>query len=637
MMGDLRERPKLFALIQKAIGNGELHARLVEQVNAHVHALSQDAESTNAAVRDSERALKDAQKARDVAVKDVDEKLWQTLIDDIGKVYAEHKNEISTLDPKAAKSIDDFVVLAKKVNTLGGQLSTIVGSLRSGWRPYLTGFAVLTFVAAVPFFKLVPGDIARWISLATALGSFAAAVAPSIRAISTILGETASFADKLDSVSQGALKSVLEKEEALRDASREAQARREAANRASLALARYVGPEGSANPPRLLRYMLEDDPDTKAMEAEIGLIGRARRLFEAVDAIVKVERKKRENGEASDLLVPDRIVLYIDDLDRCSYDQVYAVLQAIHLLLAFELFVVVVGIDVTWVQDAIAKQIDAAPVFAAISGNEEEVGRARRKRAIGYLEKIFQIPFWLRPLSTEGAKGGSYGEYVRTLLAQNLPPAKSDAAPGATGSNIFSPERDRAMDATAGVRPESFAAAQEPLASFVAPEEQFAAIEEALATVALTKEEVDFLAHPAIGKLAAKAPRGVKRLVNVYRIVRARMSEVDLQRLAGSDAAPPLYPLYALIAAIETGQPLEVADDLYTGMKDIPPDWTWSPEKRQAEALHQPYAKIHAQLQAQALADAFAAVESIRKGPITAKDYVDVGRQVRRYSFNKFV
>ncbi len=34
----------------------------------------------------------------------------------------------------------------------------------------------------------------------------------------------------------------------------------------------------------------------------------------------------------------NRIVLYIDDLDRCEPDKVAKVLQAVHLLLAFPLF-----------------------------------------------------------------------------------------------------------------------------------------------------------------------------------------------------------------------------------------------------------------------------------------------------------
>ncbi len=101
--------------------------------------------------------------------------------------------------------------------------------------------------------------------------------------------------------------------------------------------------------------MLEDDPDTKALERDIGLISRTRRLFQAVDDIARdMRRQRRTPGyagrEGADLETPERIVIYIDDLDRCSETKVYEVLQAIHLLLAFDLFVVVVGVDVGWVR-----------------------------------------------------------------------------------------------------------------------------------------------------------------------------------------------------------------------------------------------------------------------------------------------
>ena len=38
-------------------------------------------------------------------------------------------------------------------------------------------------------------------------------------------------------------------------------------------------------------------------------------------------------------------LLYIDDLDRCSEDKVVKVLEAVHLLLAFKLFVVIVAVE----------------------------------------------------------------------------------------------------------------------------------------------------------------------------------------------------------------------------------------------------------------------------------------------------
>ena len=47
--------------------------------------------------------------------------------------------------------------------------------------------------------------------------------------------------------------------------------------------------------------------------------------------------------------VLDRLVLYVDDLDRCPADKVREVLRAVHLLLAFDLFVCVVAVDPRWV------------------------------------------------------------------------------------------------------------------------------------------------------------------------------------------------------------------------------------------------------------------------------------------------
>lgn len=52
----------------------------------------------------------------------------------------------------------------------------------------------------------------------------------------------------------------------------------------------------------------------------------------------------------------DRIVLYIDDLDRCPPERVVEVLQAVHLLLAFPLFIVVVGVDSRWLLRSLEKQ-----------------------------------------------------------------------------------------------------------------------------------------------------------------------------------------------------------------------------------------------------------------------------------------
>ncbi|XXX98908.1 P-loop NTPase fold protein [Sorangium sp. So ce204] len=53
-------------------------------------------------------------------------------------------------------------------------------------------------------------------------------------------------------------------------------------------------------------------------------------------------------GARDDIEPFDRIVLYVDDHDRCRPDQVVNMLEAIHLLLALDLFVVVVAVDSRW-------------------------------------------------------------------------------------------------------------------------------------------------------------------------------------------------------------------------------------------------------------------------------------------------
>lgn len=645
----------------------EIHARLVERVNAHVHSLSQTLATTRAALAEGEKQVVDAQKARNDAVDQArraeGEALSQTLVDAVSGAYERHKADLKEMGRRAyqddvAKGIDDFVAVAKQVRTIGGQAAAVWKAMTAGqWRRVLLIAAivlVLTAIVLLPLIDLVAAtslmtQFGIWPALA-GLASAAGAVAPAIRIVASIARDTAAIADKLDKVSEQSLKNVVAREAELTAAVNEAQARRDAVDRAARALARYIDPQGAANPPRLLRFVLEDDPDTKAMEKEIGLIGRARRLFQAVDEIVKEERRKRAAGEPSDLDVPDRIVLYIDDLDRCTYAQVYAVLQAIHLLLAFELFVVVVGVDVKWIQDALAAQAGAA--HAAEEGRTAAaIELDRRERAIAYLEKIFQLPFWLRPLDTGADGDGSYGAYVQALLAPNL------EAPQVSIFKSAVPPLRRALGAGAGEAPPATLGgaggdAEAPVDAEAATEaawvESTFALDQALATVRLSRREVDFLASDAIGRIAAKEPRAVKRLVNVYRIVRARMAGEQLLDLLGEGDRAPTYPFVILIAAIETGQPVRVADGFYAALKHMDPETvidkavrTPLPAKDEPLDIPEVWHRLGAlqmpleQSPGLAAAIAAACIERDDRG-IKVADCLALARKVRRYSFNRY-
>jgi len=134
---------------------------------------------------------------------------------------------------------------------------------------------------------------------------------------------------------------------------------------------------------RAIRRFLENRLASGDYQKHLGLIALIRRDFEQLsqlieaynahrlglgDATPKIRaalRRARPDIEEQDLdqyfeqLGINRIVLYIDDLDRCPSDRVVEVLQAIHLLLSFDVFVVVVGVDSRWMAHSLAKEFPA--------------------------------------------------------------------------------------------------------------------------------------------------------------------------------------------------------------------------------------------------------------------------------------
>jgi KAP family P-loop domain len=78
------------------------------------------------------------------------------------------------------------------------------------------------------------------------------------------------------------------------------------------------------------------------------------------------------------------VVLYIDNLDRCPTEMVIKVLEAVHLLLAFPLFVVVAAVDARWLESSLRELYTQLKDQAAVPAD--------------YLEKIFQVPFWVQSL-----------------------------------------------------------------------------------------------------------------------------------------------------------------------------------------------------------------------------------------------
>jgi WD40 repeat protein len=115
----------------------------------------------------------------------------------------------------------------------------------------------------------------------------------------------------------------------------------------------------------------------------------------------------------------ERIVLYIDDLDRCAPERVVEVLRAVNLLMSMEIFIVVVAVDPP-------SLFDALNAYHGDSLNETK----QRILALGLLDKVFNVAYALRPLGRRGSG------FLMDLLGdirvseQEEPPTEPDPSGG---------------------------------------------------------------------------------------------------------------------------------------------------------------------------------------------------------------
>ena len=101
--------------------------------------------------------------------------------------------------------------------------------------------------------------------------------------------------------------------------------------------------------------------------------------------------EKRLHDKKDPTIVVGRILILIDDLDRCEPEKAVEVLQAVNLLLNFKSFIVCLGIDARIVTGAIEKHYDGLLGRTGASGYE-------------YLDKIVQIQFRIPEPNPEEVK-----------------------------------------------------------------------------------------------------------------------------------------------------------------------------------------------------------------------------------------
>lgn len=205
----------------------------------------------------------------------------------------------------------------------------------------------------------------------------------------------------------------------------------------------------------------------------------------------------------------DRIVIYIDDLDRCPPARVMEMLEAVHLLLAVELFVVVVAIDPRWLLRSVAAHY--RDVLQVPSTDPDDPEHTWTSTPAQYLEKIFQVVLTLPTMDDTG-----YARMLDTLITvhgtarsapapapvTNAAPATTSPSGGAAGPGQPVAGRDSWEEDLYGPAVEEL-----PVVELTDP-------------LTFTEEEAQLLCLVGPPHLPL-TPRSVKRLANSYGLLTA--------------------------------------------------------------------------------------------------------------------
>jgi hypothetical protein len=306
---------------------------------------------------------------------------------------------------------------------------------------------------------------------------------------------------------------------------------------------------------RLFQFVAEKSRGD-AYEPYLGLMALVRRDFERLSQLIDSHSEQTDGG----LPQLERIVLYIDDLDRCPADRVVEVLEAVHLLMASKLFVVVVAVDPRWLHSSLQRH------YARQYSNGD--GQTWSPTPEDYLEKIFQIPFSLPAMADDG-----FRRLIENLVRVEGEEGRFPEPPAvqATPSPSPSPSPEGEEVQAQGLPLEPDDATQLDLE----PE-----------GLLVTTEEVRFMSK--LGPVI-RTPRAAKRLANIYRLVRASLTADQLDDLLGRDGERPGYRAVELMLAIAIGSPSmcpTLLDRLKVG-RDTEEWWSfveeWTPTGHEAE------------------------------------------------------
>ncbi|MEU5764631.1 P-loop NTPase fold protein [Streptomyces asoensis] len=325
-----------------------------------------------------------------------------------------------------------------------------------------------------------------------------------------------------------------------------------------------------------LSRLLEDLGSSDAYAADRGLLGRIHKDLEQFQDDLDQARRQWSTypGGRPPL---ERIILYVDDLDRCPPARVVELLAAVHLMLALRLFVVVVAVDPRWLLGALEHHYrEIFPVENHTNPSEASLPVT----PLDYLDKIFQIP-WTVPTSSQEAAEN----YIKALLTDRPgPPPTTEQTRRNDGTGLGA-ARPGPEERPPHSRP-SPVSSDEPVRQDTSrsrghPGPAGMPLDVQPSPLLLTEAEIVCLA--ALAPLLP-TPRAAKKLVNLYRLIRFGIPEAELPRFLGSSEEHSDHRAVQLLLALLVGRPnaaplllaviqgADPSDDLTTSLETAGPE-----------------------------------------------------------------
>lgn len=505
-------------------------------------------------------------------------------------------------DPQAEKEIaqirDRIAEAQKKLRPLGGTVAELRETTERGRAIALAvkKMPLMSWLLVILFLLLIVGGaiVATQVNdaLAATIGTIGVLLAPIVAAL-TPGGKAARALYKAWTLKED----LIAKERAAREAplledqdrlTKELAGKKKEEEKKADELQASEKKLADLEPKRQMSNFVSERKKSTVYTSHLGVIASAHDDFAELSRLLKRTTKDENLPDV------DRIVLYIDDLDRCPEDKVVDVLQAVHLLLAFPLFIVVVGVDSRWLLHSLQRHLK--PFGGA---EKDDLGDELWKTTpLNYLEKIFQIPFTMRPMRVD-----AFGDLIDNLtrpqdeiaremseamVAQHEPQSQPQAQPSPQPepgqSTPPAAQQTQAVETPAGT-PQSSREQKpsEPLVDYLT----------------LTKPETDDmkLMYPLI-----PSPRAAKRFVNTYRLLRGMIDEYERKAFIGDGAAVQGdYRAALLMLAMLTGHPeegSEILRELVTAdATTLGPDWWAFAEGRITSAkLREDLAEVKAAL-----------------------------------------